>query len=99
MARSARLKSSFVSYIRQLWPIVFSSAAILGLIIGITLLIIGEAALDFEIGLELAAIDGLLVIVGLPVLSVLLCILLSPLSFFVYRLLSRWRAGSATPEI
>lgn len=46
-----------------------------------------EVDLTFEFG----PFDGLWWIVGLPVLSILVLVILSPLSFLVYRLLSRKR--------
>jgi len=44
-----------------------------------------EVDLTFEFG----SFDGVWWIVGLPVLSILVFLILSPLSFLIYRLLSR----------
>ena len=98
MANSKRFAISFGSYIKQLSKVVFSSTLILGLIIGVSLLFIGEASINLDIGLEFSAIDGLWVMLGFPIASVLLFVLLSPLSFYIYKLISRRKLANAPPD-
>ncbi len=65
----------------------FSSSVALGLVIGVAILATGETSANFDIGLELERIDSLWVAFGLPLLAVVVFLILSPLSVFVYRLL------------
>jgi len=64
---------------------------VLGLIIGVSLLIAGETTMEIDLTFEFGRIDGVWWIVGLPVLSVLVFAILSPLSFLVHRLFSKRR--------
>lgn len=92
---------SLGSYIKQLSKYVLSSSIVLGLIVGISLLYAGEATMDVDLTLEFGAFDGLLWIVGLPLLSILVFVILSPLSFWIHRLISRSQtesSGSSTPS-
>lgn len=82
---------SLANYIKQLSKFVLSSAVVLGLIVGGSLLIAGETTMEVDLTFEFGPFDGLWWIVGLPVLSILVLVILSPLSFLVYRLLSRKR--------
>jgi hypothetical protein len=79
----------FSDYIKQLFKYVLSSSAVLGLIIGSALLIAGETTIDIDLTLEFGPFDGIWWILGLPVLSVLLFVILSPLSFQIHRRLSK----------
>ncbi len=88
---------SFGSYIKLISIVVFSSTLILGLILGVTLLVVGEASTNFDIGLEFATFDGFVVMLGLPIFSVLVCVILSPLSFLIYRLLSKRKPENVPP--
>ena len=89
---------SFISYIRQLCIFVLSSSSILGLILGIALLLNGETTVNFDGDLTFGALDGFWLIFALPMLSALLFLLLSPLSFWVHRLLSMKGAESVRPN-
>jgi hypothetical protein len=79
----------FSDYIKQLFKYVLSSSAVLGLIVGSALLIAGETTIDIDLTLEFGPFDGIWWILGLPVLSVLLFVILSPLSFQIHRRLSK----------
>ena len=61
----------------------------LGLIVGIALLVAGETTMEIDLTFEFGPFDGIWWILGLPVLSVLVFVILSPLSFLIHRLLSR----------
>jgi hypothetical protein len=71
---------------------------VLGLIIGVSLLIAGETTMEADLTFEFSRMDGVWWIIGLPVLSLLVLVLLSPLSFFVYRQLTRGRTKSAQSD-
>lgn len=88
MTNTSESAISFRSYLKHLSIVVFSSTLTLGLIIGIFVLVIGETSINLDGVVEFSAIDGLWVMLGLPVLSVLVLMILSPLSFFIYRLLA-----------
>ena len=88
---------SFGRYIKQLCIFVVSSSLTLGLILGISLLVAGESSMNLDLDLDFGIFDGFWLILGLPVLSILIFTILSPLSFFVHRLLSRRGAKSVQP--
>lgn len=68
---------------------VLSSSLALGLILGTYLLVVGEVSVNGNLELDFGRFDGFWLMLGLPVLLVLILAILSPLSFFVHRLLSR----------
>jgi len=78
--------------------IVLSSSFVLGLILGIAMLIIGETSLEADLTFEFGAFDGLWLILGLPLVSGLVFVLLSPLSFYVHRLISKIGAKRESPD-
>ena len=53
--------------------------------------------MNLDLDLDFGIFDGFWLILGLPVLSILIFTILSPLSFFVHRLLSRRGAKSVQP--
>ena len=77
------------SYIKQLAMIVFSSSFVLGLIPGIALLVTGETTMEADLTFEFERIDGIWFMLGVPLGALLVFMLLSPLSFLVYKLLSK----------
>ena len=80
---------SFSSYTKQLCMFVLSSSLVLGLILGISFLVIGEATMSVDGDITIGALDGFWLVIALPVLSLLVFLLLSPLSFLVHKLLSK----------
>lgn len=64
------------------------------------MLVAGETTIEIDLTLEFGPLDGLWLVFGLPVLSIALFVILSPLSFLVYRYVLRGRPGSraATAE-
>ena len=78
---------SFTSYLLFLLKLTASSSLALSSLACILIFIIGETSMDFEIGLEIDVFDGLWVLMGLPVITVLVLIVVSPISFVIYRLL------------
>ena len=83
---------SFWNYTKQLCMFVLSSSLVLGLILGISFLVIGETTMNVDGDITIGALDGFWLIIALPVLSLLVFLLLSPLSFLVHKLLSKRRA-------
>ena len=88
----------FGRYSSQLCIFVLSSSITLGLMLGISLLIAGESSMDVDLDLDFGVFDGLWLILGLPALSILVFTILSLISFFVHRLLSRRGGESAPPD-
>ena len=86
----------FRRYLGQLCKFVVSSSLTLGLILGISLLVAGESSMSLDLDLDFGIFDGFWLILGLPALSILIFTILSPLSFFVHKLLSR-RGGESVP--
>ncbi len=68
---------------------ILSSSLVLGLVLGIILLLLGEVSMNIDGDLEFGALDGFWLILALPVLSILVFVLLSPLSFLIHKLLSK----------
>ena len=82
---------SLGNYIKQLSKFVLSSSVVLGLIVGVSLLIAGETTMEIDLTFEFGPLDGVWWIMGLPILSIIVFVILSPLSFLIHRLLSRTR--------
>lgn len=79
---------SFASYLMRLIRIIFSSSLALGLLLGIWIFIGGESTANIDVTLEFDSIDGIWMILGLPVLFILVFLLLSPISFFIHAAVS-----------
>jgi len=84
-----RIKISFRSYLKQLCIFVLSSSLVLGLILGIAFLFIGETSMNVDGNIEFGALDGFWLILALPAVSMLVFVLLSPLSFLIHKLLRK----------
>jgi hypothetical protein len=82
------------SYLKHLCHYVLSSSIVLGMIIGITILVSGKGSMNLDMDFDFGALDGLTVLIGLPLVAVLLFSLLSPLSFWIHQLLSKKPSGS-----
>lgn len=93
--RPGRSSISLGNYIKQLSKFVLSSSVVLGLIVGVSLLIAGETTMEIDLTFEFGPFDGVWWIMGLPVLSILIFVILSPLSFLIHRLISRTQTESA----
>ncbi len=89
---------SFSSYIKQLCTYVLSSSFILGLILGISVFIAGEGSMNADLDFDFGGLDGLWLILGLPLASVLVFVLLSPLSFLIHKQLSKRDSGNASSD-
>jgi hypothetical protein len=82
---------NYWKYARQMFAFVLSSSLTLGLVAGVAMLISGKLSMNIDLDVDIGAYDGLAVIVGLPAAALLLFLLLSPVSFWLHRLL--WRRG------
>lgn len=71
----------------MLLKIITSSSLTIALLACILILLVGKTSMNFEIGLEIESIDGFWVLLGLPVIATLAFIMISPISFLIYRLL------------
>lgn len=76
-------------YVKRLVQVVLSSTLVLSLIIGIPILFTGDEPATGSLTLEFDAIDGLFIIIGLPLIAAALFIVFSPLSYFFYKLMRR----------
>jgi len=64
----------------------------LGLILGVSFLVIGEISMNVNAELEIGAFDGFWLILGMPIVATLIFVLVSPMSFFIHKLLSEKRS-------
>ena len=88
----------FGIYMKQLVMILLSSSLSLGLILAISILAHGQTTMNIDLTLEFDAIDGVWVMLALPALSILIFAALSPLSFFIHKLLSKRSATNLPKE-
>lgn len=93
-----RIPISISGYIKQLSMFVLSSSSVLGLILGIGLLVIGETSMEADLTFEFGTLDGFWLIFGLPLVSTLIFVILSPLSFPIHKLISRKSTESESPD-
>jgi len=93
-----RISISIGSYIKQLSMFVLSSSSVLGLILGIALLVVGETSMEVDLTFEFGTLDGFWLIFGLPLVSTLIFVILSPLSFLSYKLISRKSTECESPD-
>lgn len=89
---------SYRAYLIQLCIHVLSSYIVLGVIIGAAVLVAGEGSLNLNMDLDFGAFDGISVIFGLPLIAVLLSVVLSPLSFWIHKLLAKRETYDRTPD-
>jgi hypothetical protein len=80
---------SFGIYFKRMLGVILSSTLALGLLAGIVLLVFGDFTMNLEGDIEIGRFDGLWLVFGLPILSALVFVILSPLSFLLSRLISR----------
>ena len=80
---------TFGNYIKQLVKIGFSASLALGAGVGILFLIVGNTTAEIDLTLEFGALDGIWFLIGLPIITTLVFLLFSPLSYWIHRLLER----------
>lgn len=87
---------SFKKYLKSLLKMTISSSLTLALLVCILVLLVGETSVEGNIELEIERIDGLWLLLGLPAIAIILSTVLSPVSFFLHRLISRREARSTS---
>lgn len=80
---------SFGRYVRIMLKIVLSSTFVLALFIGVPVLFTGDDPAEMRLTLEFDAVDGLAIILALPLIAALMFAVLSPLSFYVFKFTHR----------
>lgn len=78
----------YKTYLGRLWRIVLSSTLAAGLLLGVAMLILGNVTFDINADIGLTRISALWFILGLPLAALLLFLLLSPLSFWLHRIVA-----------
>lgn len=79
----------FGNYLKTLLKFTISSSLSVGILACMFIVLVGETSMNFEIGLDVEAMDGLWVLLGVPAVVVLVVAVISPISFLIYRLLTR----------
>ncbi len=80
---------SFSSYVKKMCIFVMSSSLVLGFVLGVGFLIAGETTMNVDGDLEFGAFDGFWLILVVPIVSIPVFVLLSPLSFWIHKILSK----------
>jgi hypothetical protein len=80
---------TFGNYIKQLVKIGISASLALGVVFVLLFLIVGETTAEIDLTLEFEALDGIWFLIGLPIITTLVFLLLSPLSYGIHRFLDR----------
>ena len=81
----------FGKYIVLQIKIAFSSSLAVGLVLGILLLVVGNVEGTITLDIDLSASDSVWFFIGVPFGVTLLFLILSPISFFVHKAISRAR--------
>ncbi|MEM1189996.1 MAG: hypothetical protein AAF933_04460 [Pseudomonadota bacterium] len=71
----------------------------IALILGVAIAVNGSAHADFQVDLELERFDGLWLVVLFPLLLWLLTLLVSPLSYLLWRLLPKPRRDQSRDAV
>ena len=79
---------SFSQYIKLLITVMASSGLLLGVVLGGLLLSQGEMSANIDLTLDFGPFDGLWFPLVVPLLAIVLTVLVSPLSYPLYRLMS-----------
>jgi len=85
---------TYSNYLKQLCKFVLSSSVVLGAVVGTANLIADESTADVDLEIDIGGFGGLWLIPGLPLVSILVFVLLSPLSFWFHKLLSKKTSNS-----
>ena len=93
MEPPATNRPTFSRYFGQLWRVVFASSAVLGLLLGVLVLLSEGGQANFTLDFDATLEDALIAAVVVPLAAVPVFVVLSPLSFWIYRLLHRRNAA------
>jgi hypothetical protein len=80
---------NYRSYIAKTMRGAFSSSLALGLVLGILMLIVGSVEGEISLDIGLARWDSIWFVIGAPLLTCMLFLLLSPLSYFIHAMTFR----------
>lgn len=89
---------SFRRYFKLMLKVVFSSTFVLALFVGTPVLLTGDDPAEMRLSLEFDAVDGIAIIVALPLIAALVFSVLSPLSFYLYKFTNRGTTGETDGE-
>lgn len=89
--------TGFRDYVVLLVRITVASSVVLGMIFGIAILISGGTTANIDLTIELNRFNGFWMVILLPVVSLLLLVLASPLSYFLFRRLPGGRDAGVEP--
>jgi hypothetical protein len=70
----------------------------LGLFLGISVFIAGEGSMNVDLDFDFGGFDGLWLILGLPLVSLLVFVLLSPVSFLIHKQLTKKYTQDVAPD-
>ncbi len=80
---------SYWNFLKATMKYVLPTAVALGVILAVLALFVGQA--EFDITIELARDDALTLLLGAPIVLGILALVMSPLSWLMYRVGSRGR--------
>jgi hypothetical protein len=78
----------FGNYIRTSSKVVLAVSLAAGLLLGLLVLLTGEGDVNLALEIESRS-DAIWILVGLPLIALLTSLLLTPLSYLLYRLIFR----------
>ena len=76
-------------YIKQLIKFGLSASLALGVLVAVLLLIAGGTTAGIDLTFDFGAFDGFWLLIGLPVITTVVLLLVSPLSFWIHRFLNQ----------
>lgn len=88
-SRNGRTAIQFSTYLRRLWRVVLSSSLAAGLVFGALAFLLAGSTFHINADIDLSRLSALVLIVGLPLAAMAFFLLLSPLSFWIFRRLPR----------
>jgi hypothetical protein len=86
----------FAAYIALVARVAFAFSATLGLVLGLLILLGNGAEGNIAVDIDISTADAIWFVLGTPLVVTTLFLILSPLSFFVHKLLSRLGVGVPT---
>ena len=89
MTQFNRSTDTFGGYFGMLWKVILTSTFPVALIIGIVMLFSGGSEMHIDGDIDLGTFGALWVLLALPIVALLAFLIFSPLSYPLYRLLTR----------
>ena len=88
----------FRSYFKDLCVTISISTLVLGVILGIAMLVVGETSLSANFTFDFGRFDGIWLMLLLPILATLVFAILSPLSYLVCHLVTKKNPAAAAVQ-